>query len=93
MVLYTVTMGDDEFDPWCGIPTTYIHKTIRGAWEELGKQLDELLFKRYKRDISKIFDIDIDVKNNRLTATYELYGFPYIRKVLTLQIQCQVVVE
>lgn len=87
MIMYVVTMGNDEFDPWFGIPTAYVHKTIEGAWKDLEKQLDEIIFKRYGREIRKIHDIDFDVNNNRLVATYELDGFPTIITVLTLQIQ------
>lgn len=87
MIMYVVTMGNDEFDPWFGIPTAYVHKTIEGAWEDLGKQLDEIVFKRYGRDVRKIYNIDLDVNNNRLVATYGLDTFPTIINVLTLQIQ------
>lgn len=93
MIMYVVTMGNDEFDPWCGIPTAYIHKTMEGAWEDLERQLDELIFKQYGRGIRKIYDIDFDVNNNRLVVTYGLDGFPTIVNVLTLQIQVLSVVD
>ncbi len=93
MLMYVVTMGNDEFDPWSGMPTAYVHKTLEGAWEDLGKQLDELIFKRYGGDVRKIHDIDFDVNNHRLVVTYELLGFETIVNVLTLQIQVLSVVD
>lgn len=94
MVMYVVTMGNDEFDPWSGMPTAYVHKTIEGAWEDLGKKLDEIIFKRYKQKIlRKIHDVDFDVNNNRLVVTYELDGWETIRNVLILQIQTLSVVD
>lgn len=93
MIMYVVTMGTDKFNPWCGIPTAYVHKTIEGAWKNLGEQLDEIVFKRYGRAIRKIHDIDFDANNRRLVATYELDGFSKIASVLTLQIQALSVVD
>lgn len=93
MIMYVVTMGNDKFIPWIGLPTAYVHKTIEGAWEDLGKELDELIFKRYRRDVRKICDVDFDVNNNRLVVTYELDGFPTTTRVLTLQIQALSVVD
>lgn len=93
MVMYVVTMGNDEFDPWSGMPTAYVHKTIEGAWRDLEKQLDELIFKRYGRDVRTIHDIDFDVNNHRLVVTYELAGFQTIINVLTLQIQVLSVID
>lgn len=93
MLVYVVTMGNDEFDPWSGMPTAFVHKTIKGAWEDLGKALDEIIFKRYKQEVRKIHDVDFDVNNNRLVVTYELDGFPTIRNVLTLQIQALSVID
>lgn len=91
MIVYQVIMGREEFDPFEGMTTAYVHKTLKGAWKELGTILDKMFEEYRSGEISKIHDIDVNPTGRHVVVYYERSGFPGIYMTSSLYIQVQVV--
>lgn len=71
MKFYQVVIGHQEWDPFEGEASIYVHKTIKGAWMEIESRLNEV----YSDDSIFIDSVDINIKNKYVEVSYKRIGF------------------
>ena len=91
MIVYKVIMGVDEFDPFGGSTRGHVHRTLKGAWEELGAILDKMFEEYRSGQISKIHNVYVSPIGRRVIVAYEKLGSPGIFMVTSLYIQVNAV--
>ena len=90
---YQVIIGQHRLYPFEGFPTGLIHKTLEGAWSEVGDIL-EGLFQEYYLSTLRFEDINVNIPGRQVFVSYERTGFStQTQTVYSMTIEPVVVVK
>lgn len=92
MQFYQVFIGLHEFNPFEGFASGLVHKTLEGAWSEIGDIL-EGVFQEYYLKALTIKDIDVNVNSRHVLVSYERIGSSGQTMVYSIQIEPVSVVQ